>query len=376
VIVMYNGKLVEEGSVWDIFSNPKHPYTKGLLACRPRMDIKLKVLPVVSDFMSTDEHGQIAELSESKFNSVGQAIMLNFQSVNDLREKHLKTIQQEPLLKVENLKVHFPEGKTWLGKPKGFKEVIKGVSFDVYPGETLGLVGESGCGKTTLARCLVRLEEAYEGSVKFEGQDLLKMPNRQLRDLRKDIQIIFQDPYSSLNPRQTIGEAIMEPMRIHHIFDNDKDRKDKAIELLETVNMSRTYFHNFPHEFSGGMRQRACIARTLALTPKFIICDESVSALDVSVQSQVLNLLNRLKEKYNLTYIFISHNLSVVKFISDRIMVINQGVIEEIQFGEDLYKHPQQDYTKALIGAIPKGSLEDIRRAMLKRKMAKKEAKA
>jgi peptide/nickel transport system ATP-binding protein len=373
VIVMYRGQVVEEGTTWDIFSNPKHPYTKGLLACRPRVDIKLKVLPTVSDFMSTDIEGNIIETQ--KFTSVGQALMMNYQSGNDLRDKLNAMMTTTPLLSVKNIKVHFPIEKSFFGKPKQVIKAVDGVSFDVYHGETLGLVGESGCGKTTLGRAILRLIEATTGEIMFNGQDIRKLPPEKLRLLRKDIQIIFQDPYSSLNPRMTIGETIMEPMRIHKVFGNDKDRKDKVIELLETVNLRADFFNRYPHEFSGGQRQRICIARTLAVEPKFIICDESVSALDVSVQAQVLNLLNDLKNKFNLTYIFVSHDLSVVKFISDRIMVMNMGIIEEIGFSEDIYSKPQREYTKTLINSIPKGTIEDIRkRMMIKRKQQQAQA--
>jgi peptide/nickel transport system ATP-binding protein len=367
VIVMYKGTVVEEGTVWDIFSNPKHPYTKGLLACRPRADIKLKVLPVVADFMTTDAEGNIVETN--KFTSVGQALMMNYQSGNELREKHVELMKEKPLLSIKNLKVHFPIDKNIFGTAKSIVKAVDGVSFDVFKGETLGLVGESGCGKTTLGRTILRLVEATSGEIFFDGQDIRKLPAEKLRRLRKDVQIIFQDPYSSLNPRMTVGETIMEPMRIHKVCESDRQRKEKVIELLETVNLKAEFFNRYPHEFSGGQRQRICIARTLAIEPKFVICDESVSALDVSVQAQVLNLLNGLKQKFNLTYIFVSHDLSVIKFISDRIMVMNMGQIEEIGFGEDVYAKPQREYTKKLIASIPKGGIEDIRkRMMLKRK--------
>ncbi|MFT5617229.1 MAG: peptide/nickel transport system ATP-binding protein [Arenicella sp.] len=373
VLVMYRGNVVEKGTVWDIFANPQHPYTKGLLACRPRLDIKLKTLPVVSDFMQTDSRGNIVDLNDAKFKSVGQAIMVNYQSEEELKERQERIVQQEPILSVRNLETHFPLEKSFFGKPKSWLKAVDDISFDVYPGEILGIVGESGCGKTTLGRTILRLLDPAAGSIVFDGQDITSMNESQVRKLRKDIQIIFQDPYGSLNPRMSIGEAIMEPMRIHNVLSNDKERKEKVIDLLETVNLSGMHFNRYPHEFSGGQRQRICIARTLALQPKFIICDESVSALDVSVQAQVLNLLNQLKDKYNLTYMFISHDLSVVKFIADRVMVMNKGKIEEINFADEIYKNPKQEYTRKLIEAIPKGDLEDIRHAMMDRKVKKME---
>lgn len=371
IVVMYNGSIVEEGTVWDIFSNPQHPYTKGLLACRPRLDIKLHRLPVVSDFMQTDERGNLLPVSEAKYQSVGQALMLNYYTEKEQREGHDQMMHLEPLLQVKNLKTYFPIHKSMFGRAKDWVKAVDDVSFDVYPGETLGLVGESGCGKTTLGRSILRLVEPTDGEIIFDGQDIRNLKTKQIRNIRKDMQIIFQDPYASLNPRISIGESIMEAMRVHHVLDNDRERKEYVIELLETVNLSGTHFHRFPHEFSGGQRQRICIARTLALKPKFLICDESVSALDVSVQAQVLNLLNDLKEKYNLTYIFISHDLGVVKFISDRVMVMNKGKLEEVSFAEDVYNKPKSDYTKSLIEAIPKGDLEDIRKAVIRRKMQK-----
>jgi peptide/nickel transport system ATP-binding protein len=376
VLVMYKGNVVEKGEVWDIFAKPQHPYTKGLLACRPRLDIKLKTLPVVSDFMQTDPSGNIIDTSDAKFQSVGQAIMMNFQSEDELRAKHDALVQQEPILSVRNLKTYFPQDKNWLGKPRSFMQAVDDVSFDVYPGEILGVVGESGCGKTTLSRTILRLVDATEGQIIFDGKDITKLNETQMRALRRDIQIIFQDPYGSLNPRMSIGDAIMEPMRVHNILENDRERRERVEDLLETVSLNGSYYHRYPHEFSGGQRQRICIARTLALEPKFIICDESVSALDVSVQAQVLNLLNELKEKLrsrgqNLTYMFISHDLAVVKFIADRVMVMNKGKIEEINFAEDLYKHPQSEYTKKLIQAIPRGDLEQIRKNQMQRRMQK-----
>ncbi|TAE00201.1 MAG: ABC transporter ATP-binding protein [Bacteroidetes bacterium] len=370
VLVMYKGEVVEDGNIWDTFANPKHPYTKGLLACRPRVDMKLKVLPVINDFMITDDEGKIKS-DETRFKSVGQAIMMNYQSPKELKERHDFLLKQTKILEVKNLKIHFPQDRNFFGKVKSYVKPIENLSFDVYKGETLGLVGESGCGKTTLSRVILGLLAPNEGEILFEGENILTISPKKMQELRRDIQIIFQDPYSSLNPKMTVGETIMEPMQIHNIGENNKERKEKVVELLETVGLNGAYLNRYPHEFSGGQMQRISIARTLSLTPKFIICDESVSALDVSVQAQVLNLLNRLKEKYNLTYIFISHDLSVIKFISDRIMVMNAGKIEEIGFGEDIYHQPKQEYTRQLIESIPKGSLENIRKAMLKRKMGK-----
>ncbi len=367
IAVMYHGKIVEQGTVWDIFSNPQHPYTKSLLACRPRLDLKLKILPVVSDFMSIDQDGKFSEKIQ-KYSSVGEAILLNFTDEDEINERNAFLATQPPQLEIKNLKMYFPIHRGLFGKAKDFVKAVDDVSFNVYPGETIGLVGESGCGKTTLGRAILRLVEPTSGSIVFEGKDITHINREELRKLRKDIQIIFQDPYSSLNPRMTIGEAIIEPMRVNHIYDSDFHRKKHTIELLEKVNLSKKHFERYPHEFSGGQRQRVCIARALALNPKFIICDESVSALDVSVQAQVLNLLNKLKQEFNFTYIFISHDLSVVKFMSDRIIVMNKGKIEELGYAEDIYNNPVSEYTQRLISAIPKGNLEDIRRAQLIRK--------
>ncbi|MCS6824115.1 MAG: ABC transporter ATP-binding protein [Cytophagaceae bacterium] len=370
VAVMYRGKIVEIGDTFDIFNTPQHPYTKSLLACRPRLDIKLKVLPVASDFMNVDMEGVITEKStEQKYSSVGEALLLNFTDDEEIHERNAYLASQPPILEVQNLKMYFPIKKGLFGKSKEVVKAVDDVSFVVYPGETIGLVGESGCGKTTLGRAILRLIEPTDGQIIFDGRNITHIKKEELRKLRKDVQIIFQDPYSSLNPRMTIGEAILEPMRVNKIYENDFQRKKHTIELLEKVNLSKKHFERYPHEFSGGQRQRIAIARALALNPKFIICDESVSALDVSVQAQVLNLLNSLKEEFNFTYIFISHDLSVVKFMSDRIIVMNKGKIEEIGYAEDIYKSPKTEYTQRLISSIPKGNLEDIRRAQLKRKI-------
>lgn len=358
VIVMYKGKIVEQGSVLDIFENPQHPYTKGLLACRPPLDKRLEQLPVIADFMEVTEDGKLLE----KESSIAKAINEKVVSEADTKARYERLIQQEPILQVKNMKTWFPSKTNFFGKPTDYVKAVNDVSFDVYPGETLGLVGESGCGKTTLGRSILRLIEPTAGEVFFEGKNIRDFEAKELKALRKDMQIIFQDPYSSLNPRMTIGNAIMEPMQVHNLYDNDKQRKEKVIELLEKVNMLPEHFNRYPHEFSGGQRQRICIARALGLNPRFIICDESVSALDVSVQAQVLNLLIQLREEFKFTYIFISHDLSVVKFMSDRMVVMNKGQIEEVGVADDIYNNPQKEYTKRLISAIPKGSLEDIKK--------------
>ncbi len=360
VIVMYKGNIVEQGKVLDIFEHPQHPYTKGLLACRPPLEKRLRKLPIVSDFMRENVDGSVEEI-KSSIKEVTDSMVVGSKEWGD-RLKLLKS--KPPILEVRNLRTWFPSKTNFWGKPLNYVKAVDDVSFNVYPGETLGLVGESGCGKTTLGRTILRLIEAHSGSVTFDGNDLFSLDESRLKDLRKEMQIIFQDPYSSLNPRLTIGNAIMEPMRVHKILKNEKERRARVIELLETVNLSASHFSRYPHEFSGGQRQRICIARALALNPKFIICDESVSALDVSVQAQVLNLLIKLREEFQFTYIFISHDLSVVKFMSDRMIVMNKGKIEEIGPADEIYKNPQRAYTQKLIDAIPKGRLEDIKARM------------
>jgi peptide/nickel transport system ATP-binding protein len=363
VVVMYKGKIVEQGTVYEIFSNPQHPYTKGLLACRPPLNKRLHWLPTVADFMKTNESGEMVESTQS-VSDVTEKLVVTKQERD---EAHKKLYSKEPILSIKNLQTYFPIKKGMFGKAKDFVKAVDDVSFDVYPGETLGLVGESGCGKTTLGRSVLRLIEPTGGEVLFNGSNITTLGATEMRELRKDIQIIFQDPYSSLNPRITIGQAIMEPMQVHGILENDKARKERVIELLQRVNMNESHFYRYPHEFSGGQRQRICIARALALRPKFIICDESVSALDVSVQAQVLNLLNELKREFDFTYIFISHDLSVVKFMSDRMVVMNKGKIEEMGDADEIYNNPQTEYTKKLIGAIPKGQLEDIKASIDKK---------
>ncbi len=363
VVVMYKGKVVEQGSVLDIFNNPQHPYTKGLLACRPPLEKRLKALPTVADFMTVDDAGVISEIP----NSIKEVTDAFIVSDDERKQQHTELYQRKPVLEVRNLCTYFPIKKDWLGKVKEYVKAVDDVSFDVYPGETLGLVGESGCGKTTLGRTILRLIEPTSGHAIFDGKDLATLSPAEMREVRKDIQIIFQDPYSSLNPRITVGQAIMEPMQVHGILGSDAERRDRVMELLARVNMLEQHFYRYPHEFSGGQRQRICIARALALRPKFIICDESVSALDVSIQAQVLNLLNELKRDNHFTYIFISHDLSVVKFMSDRMVVMNKGKIEEMGDADAIYNNPQTEYTQKLISAIPKGRLEDIRASIAKK---------
>ncbi|MBL4668330.1 MAG: ABC transporter ATP-binding protein [Flavobacteriales bacterium] len=364
VVVMYKGKIVEQGNVLDIFTNPQHPYTKGLLACRPPLQRRLKWLPTVSDFMTIDDNGLMHETNKSVKEVTNSLVITPAETA----KKHKALYQQEPVLEINNLKTYFPINKGLFGKAKEYVKAVDDVSFKVYPGETLGLVGESGCGKTTLGRTILKLVEPTEGQIIFKGKDITHLSQKEMRAYRKELQIIFQDPYSSSNPRITIGEAIMEPMRIHKVFNNDKERKARVMELLKRVSLNEEHFYRYPHEFSGGQRQRICIARSLALNPKFIICDESVSALDVSVQAQVLNLLNELKEEFKFTYIFISHDLSVVKFMSDRMIVMQDGKIVELGLADEIYANPKTAYTRDLITAIPKGEVEDIKASIEKKK--------
>jgi len=358
VLVMYKGKIVEQGTVKNIFENPQHPYTKGLLACRPPLGKRLKKLPTISDFMKENENGEAEEnlhgSSQVKI-TVNEAVNENILHDDEKRNRHNELYKKEPVLKIKNIKTWFPVKKGIFGRVKDYVKAVDDVSFEVYPGETLGLVGESGCGKTTLGRSILRLIEPDEGKIVFRGKELTGLDYDEMRKQRKDLQIIFQDPYSSLNPRMTIGNAIMEPMQVHKLYSNDKERRKKTLALLDRVSMKENFFNRYPHEFSGGQRQRVCIARALALNPQFIICDESVSALDVSVQAQVLNLLNELKKDFGFSYIFISHDLSVVKFMSDRMMVMNKGKIEEMGDVDEIYNNPKSEYTKRLIAAIPKG---------------------
>ena len=363
VVVMYKGKIVEQGNVWDIFTKPKHPYTKGLLACRPPLEKRYSFLPTVGDFMKIDENGNIIDNQISVEEFTKKLII----SDAERKKKQKELFAKKPVLKLSGLKTYFPIRNGFFGGISSYVKAVNNVSFDVYPGETLGLVGESGCGKTTIGRTILRLEEPTEGAMIYKGLDIAKMNADELRDFRKEVQIIFQDPYSSLNPRMTIGNAIMEPMQVHNILNTDEERKEKVKDLLTKVSLDPSHFYRYPHEFSGGQRQRIGIARALAVDPKFIICDESVSALDVSVQAQVLNLLNDLKEEFGLTYIFISHDLSVVKYMSDRMVVMQEGKIEEMGDADQIYNSPKTEYTKRLIDAIPEGKVEDIKNHLEKK---------
>jgi peptide/nickel transport system ATP-binding protein len=373
VLVMFQGKIVEEGSLWQIFSDPQHPYTKGLLACRPRMNVQLKMLPTVYDFIGLDNQGNVIEKKET-YRSIGEAIILNAESSEDLIERRLEVVKRGPILKVKNLVKKFPIRTSRFSHEISYVTAIDDVSFEIFDGETIGLVGESGCGKTTLGRVVIRLLEADSGEIEFEKRDITFTDKEGLRDIRKRMQIIFQDPNAALDSRQAIGDTIVEPMIIHKLYQNPAGRRNRAIELLEMVGLGSDDFFRFPHEFSGGQRQRICIARVLACEPKFIICDESVSALDVSVQAQILNLLNKLKKDFKLTFLFISHDLSVIRFMSDRIFVMRDGRFIETGYAETLFDKPKEEYTRKLIEAIPKGDLEEIRKHQLRKKMEQKTA--
>ncbi len=412
VLVMYRGEEVEYGPVLEIFAHPKHPYTKGLLACRPRLDTPYKLLPTVDDFMSTrvvDGRLEITEkqLDAKRLNELkthGRGRLLHPQSElaamghavapaapgsargsatmpvnvaatsrNPPPEPGAAGDTQyipegtKPLLSVENLEVHFPVRRGILSRTVDHIRAVDGISFKVYRGQTLGLVGESGCGKTTAGRAILRLVEPTGGRVWLDGVDVASLGSADLRQMRRRMQIIFQDPYGSLNPRMTVEAAVTEPMIIQGIGANRRERRDRAAALLEEVGLQTVHLRRYPHEFSGGQRQRICIARAIAVEPEFLICDESVSALDVSVQAQVLNLLKRLQETRGLTYIFISHDLSVVKFMADMMAVMNAGKIIEFGPSEAIYRDPREEYTRKLISATPNDDLDHIRQVVAER---------
>tara|TARA_R110000850_G_scaffold271031_2_gene404881 strand:- start:278307 stop:279983 length:1677 start_codon:yes stop_codon:yes gene_type:complete len=335
ILVMFQGEVVEQGNVDQIFHAPQHKYTKALINSRPSLDERLEKLPTIKDFLEDN--------APSKVITAGMRA-----------SKHKSLYSKPPLLEVINLEKEYISNAGFFRKENKVK-AVNNVSFQVFEGETLGLVGESGCGKSTLGKAILQLDKATRGTIKFRGKDITALSESDFRRFRKEIQIIFQDPYSSLHPRMLIGEAILEPMQVHNLHQNDKKRKEKVKELLLQVGLNEDFYYRYPHQLSGGQRQRVGIARTVALEPKLIICDESVSALDISVQAQVLNMLNELKETFGFTYIFISHDLAVVKYMADQLLVMNAGKIEEIGEADEIYANPLRDYTKKLIDAIPKG---------------------
>lgn len=336
VLVMYKGEIVEQGKTYNIFHLPKQTYTKALIASRPSLNQRLRRLPTVSDFLNDTTPTEIITEEERT-------------------ERLVELYAQPPILEVKNIEKIYYSRMGVLGKKVEF-QALQDISFKVFEGETKGLVGESGSGKSTIGNAILQLDKATKGQIFYKGIDITALSDKEFKSFRKEIQIIFQDPYSSLNPKMKVGEAIMEPMQVHKLYKNNKERKQKTIEILERVGLSSAHFDRYPHEFSGGQRQRIGIARTIALQPKLIVCDESVSALDISVQAQVLNLLNELKENFGFTYIFISHDLAVVKYMSDKILVLNKGILEEETEADELYQNPKTDYSRKLIDAIPKGN--------------------
>jgi peptide/nickel transport system ATP-binding protein len=391
VLVMFQGQEVEYGPVLDIFARPKHPYTKGLLACRPRLESKFRRLPTVDDFLETRHVGGQVQVIEKRIDEArlkelaerGRGRLLHPKSElaamghpweEGQHGPDASAVAEEtrPLMSVENLEVFFPVRRGFLARVVDHVKAVDGISFNVYRGQTLGLVGESGCGKTTTGRAILRLIEPTGGKVLYDGIDLRRLGRHELRAMRRKMQIVFQDPYGSLNPRMTIESTLVEPMIVQKLGLSRPERRDRAAALLEEVGMKSHFLRRYPHEFSGGQRQRICIARALAADPEFIICDEAVSSLDVSVQAQVLNLLKELQDRRHLTYIFISHDLSVVKFMADMMAVMNNGKIVEFGPSETIYARPRQEYTRRLIAATPKDDLELIRKRVAERNSARK----
>ena len=344
VAVMYHGEIVEQGSAQQVLHNPQHPYTKGLLACRPPLDSRPRRLLTVKDFLEM-ENGEWRLVNSDDASYHSQFSILNSQ----LNKKPV-------LLRVRDLDVTYALETNIFGKVKKELKAVDGLSFDIYRGETVGLVGESGCGKSTLGRAILQLLQRSSGAIEYDGKSLDHLSPSETKALRRKMQIIFQDPYSSLNPRITIGEAIAEPLKVHHLLQtsNTQAIKERVLSLMQQVGLEPDWYNRYPHEFSGGQRQRVCIARALILQPELVICDESVSALDVSVQAQALNLLNDLKEQHGYTYLFITHDLSVVKFLSDRILVMERGKIVEQGPADELFANPQHPYTQRLLAAIPR----------------------
>jgi len=336
VLVMYKGEIVEQGLVEQVFKSPKHDYTRALINSKPNLNERLKKLPTVKNFIEKTVQNEVY-------------------TSNERVAFHDKIYAKKPLLEVKELATYFNTNNSFFFNKNNIVKAVDEVSFQLFEGETLGLVGESGCGKTTLGRTILQLEKASKGTILYNQNDITNLSKKELKNFRKEVQIIFQDPFSSLNPRIPVGQAIMEPMKVHGIFNFAEERKKYVFEILERVGLEEEHFYRYPHEFSGGQRQRIGIARTIALRPKLIICDESVSALDVSVQAQVLNLLNELKEDFGFTYIFISHDLAVVKYMADQLVVMNKGKIEEIGDADAIYNAPKTSYTQKLIDAIPKG---------------------
>ncbi len=346
VLVMYQGKLVESGRVDDLFDDPQHPYTRGLISCRPMLESKPGRLPTLADFLSP---GHYAEKPDPGKPEQGQPA-----DKPGTRAARPQEPQQEeiPLLKVSDLHTRYVLKKSFFGKPLRSLEAVDHVSFHVCQGETLGLIGESGCGKSTLGRTLIGFIRSRKGEIQYRGESVTQLRGKQLNEYRRKVQFIFQDPFSSLNPTLKIGPSIMEVMQVHGIHSSRKQRQEAALGLLDDVGLPGGFFNRYPHEFSGGQRQRIGLARALAAGPELIICDESVSSLDVSVQAQILNLLNDLKEKLKLTYLFISHDLAVVKYMADRIMVMKDGMLVEQGSSRDLFLNPETDYTRELINSI------------------------